>query len=260
MEFNKIRIFFSFCLLVFLFQHNAFGQNEEDAKRVLFVGNSYTYFWNLPQTVALMAESRDISLITNQSTSGGVNLGMHWNSKRKLETVQKIKKGDFDVVILQDHSLRPILEPDSTLKYGKLLGDLAKESGANTFVYTTWARENNPMMQRDLTNTYRKLAKEVNGTPVPVGEVWELARKIRPELPLYDPDGSHPSTLGTYLTACVFFGVLTGQNPVGLPHRLITKDKDGETLYIMIVDQVDALFCQQITAEFLSKYGFDLKN
>merc|ERR1711972_572750 len=34
---------------------------------------------------------------------------------------------------------------------------------------------------------------------------------------LYDDDATHPSALGTYLAACVLFGSITGQTPVGLP-------------------------------------------
>ena len=34
---------------------------------------------------------------------------------------------------------------------------------------------------------------------------------------LYSDDGSHPSVLGTQLTAYVFFAAVTGQNPVDLP-------------------------------------------
>ena len=33
---------------------------------------------------------------------------------------------------------------------------------------------------------------------------------------LYSADGSHPSTSGSYLSACVLFAALTGDSPVGL--------------------------------------------
>mmetsp|Transcript_57456 Transcript_57456/g.130189 ORF Transcript_57456/g.130189 Transcript_57456/m.130189 type:complete len:276 (-) Transcript_57456:127-954(-) len=36
---------------------------------------------------------------------------------------------------------------------------------------------------------------------------------------LYAPDTFHPSRLGTYLAACVFFAAVTGKTPVGLPWR-----------------------------------------
>ena len=42
------------------------NSQTESPQKVLFVGNSYTYFWNLPQNVALMAESQKINLLGNQ--------------------------------------------------------------------------------------------------------------------------------------------------------------------------------------------------
>ncbi|MFQ5694805.1 MAG: hypothetical protein ACE5HB_02350 [Terriglobia bacterium] len=30
-------------------------------------------------------------------------------------------------------------------------------------------------------------------------------------------DGSHPNQVGSYLAACVFWAILTGESPVGLP-------------------------------------------
>ena len=101
--------------------------------------------------------------------------------------------------------------------------------------------------------SYTKLAKTINARIVPVGLAWQRSRELRPDLDLFDPDGSHPSTVGTYLTACVFFGVLTGQSPVGLPHRIISNDKDGEKLYLNIQSKETALFCQKVAEEIISK-------
>lgn len=223
-------------------------------KSVLFVGNSYTYFWNLPQQVALLAEAGKIELKTRQSTVGGINLGTHWRGERGLESRALIASGQFDAVVIQDLSTRPVEDPDSTLYFGRLFGELIRENGARPYVYLTWARAYNPLMQEKLTQTYTQLAQEIGGTLVPVGPAWELARSLRPDLPLYDPDGSHPSALGTYLTACVFYGVFTGKSPVGLPNRLLTQDKDGEKLYLNISSPEDALFLQQIAEKAILKF------
>lgn len=241
-------------LIVFLFligiSLNAQSKTDQE---VLFVGNSYTYFWNLPQVVAQMAAERDIPLNTKQSTAGGTNLGQHFHGKKGLQSKSLIQSGDFDIIVLQDHSRRAIDAPDSLLYYGSLLGELAKQSGAQPYVYLTWARKWDASMQAPITKQYQALAKEIDAKVVPVGLAWEKARQINPYLPLYDEDQSHPSSLGTYLSACVFFAVLTDQSPVGLPHRLITTDKDGEKLYLTIQSKADALFCQQIAEEVVAE-------
>lgn len=225
---------------------------DTGTKRMLFVGNSYTYFWNLPQQVSTMAMEKKISLTTKQSTVGGVNLGQHWRGERGLKTVDLIKSGDFDIVILQDHSMRAIDHPDSLLYFGKLLGDLIRANGGTPYLYLTWAREYDPLMQNEVTKTYRELAAILEAPVIPAGTAWMRARELRPGLPLYDPDSSHPSPMGAYLTACLVYGKITGLSPVGLPERLISEDKDGEKLYLNIQSREDALFCQKVAEQILN--------
>ena len=226
---------------------------ENVPQKVLFVGNSYTYFWNLPQTVMLMAEAKEVDMQTNQSTAGGSNLGQHWRSARNLQSVDLIKSGAFDAVILQDHSMRAIEAPDSLKHYGKLLAELARKNGSDIYLYMTWSREWAPNMQQVISHEYRSLAKEIGAKVIPVGLAWQRARELRPDIELYDPDGSHPNTLGTYLSACVFFGILTGESPMGLPNRLITKDQNGEKLYINIQSKNTALFFQKVADEIINE-------
>ncbi len=226
---------------------------DAEAKKVLFVGNSYTYFWNLPQQVTAMAESREQAIVTRQSTSGGVHLGQHWRGEKGLHSVELIKNGDFDVVIIQDHSMRSVEAPDSLLHYGRLFGQLARQSGAKPYLYLTWAREWDPYMQEEITTTYTQLAQQIDAAVIPVGLAWSRARQLRPDLQMFDPDGSHPSPMGTYLTACVVYGTLSQTSPVGLPNRLITVDKDGEKLYLNIQSEQDALFCQKVAEEVIKQ-------
>lgn len=248
------RRFLLFFPLFSLFTAQVCAQVQAPQK-ILFVGNSYTYYWNLPQQVALLAASKEIPMITRQSTSGGVTLGIHQEGKRSLKTLQIIEKEGFDAIVLQDHSTWPVLEADSTLYYGKLLAEAAQRRGARIYLYLTWARENNPLMQQHLDETYSALAKATGATIVPVGKAWQLALQQRPGIRLFEPDGSHPSPLGSYLSACVFFGILTGESPLGLPHQLWTTDSAGEPLYLNIVHPDDALFCQLVAAKAIQNFA-----
>ena len=81
---------------------------------------------------------------------------------------------------------------------------------------------------------------------------------MRPELQLFDPDGSHPSTIGTYLTACAFYAFLSGNEATGLPARVIAKDRNGESLYLNIQSKNNAAFIQNAVDRHLqSKLGDD---
>ena len=50
----------------------------------------------------------------------------------------------------------------------------------------------------------------------PVGIARQNVMMLRPDINLYAGDGSHPSPEGTYLAACTFFTVLTGQDAAAL--------------------------------------------
>jgi hypothetical protein len=249
---NKLKIFLVFFSL--LIGTQILDAQSDKASNVLFVGNSYTYFWNLPQVVSAMAEERGLQITSRQSTAGGANWGQHWRSEKGLESVALIDKGDFDIVILQNHSMSTFQRADSLMHFGKLFDNLIQKKNAKTYIYLTWSREWDPYMQEEINEKYAQLAEEIKATLVPVGPAWLKARQLRPDLPLYDDDGSHPSSLGTYLAACIFFGVLTDESPVGLPGRIVTTDKDGEKLYLSIQSDANALFCQKVAEEILMKY------
>src|SRR5688572_18130809 len=72
--------------------------------RVLFIGNSYTFFngglGTLVQQLALSAKhGRPLDFV--EVTKGGQTLEGHWKDGRALAA---IRRGGWDVVVLQEHS------------------------------------------------------------------------------------------------------------------------------------------------------------
>ena len=233
-------------------QGSAATRDKKNTLKVLFVGNSYTYVQNLPQLVSLISDSTQTKLITRKSTVGGAFLSEHWYGKRGLKTQEIISKGHFDAVILQENSMGTIQQPDSTIKYVRLLCALIRQSGAKPYLYMTWARERVPQYQDEITQVYTEMAKMNEAVLVPVGEAWELSRKLRPTLELYNRDGSHPSNLGALLSAYVFVGVLTGEVPAKIPEWYQIKDLDGETVELTNIDALDAVFFRKVVEKILS--------
>ena len=68
------------------------AQAERDFLKILFVGNSYTFFGNLPQIVSIISDSTETKLVTRKSTIGGAKLHEHWNGSRGLKTKELIQK------------------------------------------------------------------------------------------------------------------------------------------------------------------------
>ncbi len=231
----------------------SFAQKKEDTLKVLFVGNSYTHVNNLPQIVSILSQRVGTKLIIEQSTKGGAKLREHWLGERELKTKEKIENGNFDIVVFQGHSMSTILEPDSLTKYLKLFCRYARENGAEPYFYLTWAREKIPQYQKTIDSVYYSIAAETNATVVPVGRVWELARELRPDIKLYEIDGSHPSKFGTVLTAYTFVKTITHEIPQKPKRGFSTKDINGEFLLLMYFyeDQISDIIFFQKTVESL---------
>jgi hypothetical protein len=233
--------------IVLLLNISVFAQT--DTTKILFVGNSFTYFYNLPQVVAAMAKTQKDVLITRQSTVGGSNLEQHWKSEKGTKTRALLESGDWDYVVFNNHSLSAISTPEAFMEYSEKFIDLVRKKGAEPIFMMTWAYKSNPLMQTKITEMYQKLAKETKTDYVPCGPLFAEARKWRPDMNLFDDD-KHPSSNGTYLLGLAFYKYFTGKPTADIPKRLWTKDIDGEKLYLLFMAQSDADFLQQLVDDY----------
>jgi len=231
-----------------------FSQQKE--LKVLFVGNSYTYGYNLAHIVSIISEGTSTKLVTRKSTIGGASLSEHWLGGRELKTKEIIAEGDFDIVVLQDFSMAAIQTPDSLLKYVKLFSEYNRNFGARTYLFNTWAREKVPQFQAEIDEVYGQAARENGAVRVPVGAAWELAQDLRPMVDLYTSDGSHPNELGTMLSASVFVRVICGELPDRVPTLYRIEDASGETARLMNHNPEDAEFCRRIARQVAVELGY----
>ncbi len=177
--------------------------------RILFIGNSYTYFNDLPKTLQSIASAgaspRRLELGT--ILIGGATLRSHWNDS----TLHLIRRGRWDYVVLQEQSVAPIQSPEDFMKYGKRFAQAIRAAGARPVLFMTWARKDRPASQDSLTRSYLTLGRQINALIVPVGPTWAAFQRLDTKLNLYAGDGSHPSSLGSLLAACVFYQALFGE-------------------------------------------------
>lgn len=215
-------ISFSFCL-------NLAAQTK---KKVLFIGNSYTYVNNLPQLVADIALSKSDTVIYDSNTPGGYTFNMH---SQDATTLQKIKSQQWDVVILQAQSQEPSFSPSQvmsqTYPFAKRLCDSIRANNPCTEImfYMTWGRKNGDAsncasyapvctyigMQARLRESYMMFSDSFKTSVAPVGVAWKNFRNSYPTIDLYQPDESHPSLHGSYLAACVFYSSIFKKTCVG---------------------------------------------
>ena len=256
------RLFLLACLLLvpgWVTAH-AITHAGEPPLKVVFIGNSYTYVNDLPSLIVGLADAAlgGRKIQTDQYVVGGYTLEQQAKDKK---AIAKIRERKWDMVVLQENSLQPILNRESMHKYARVLDAEIKRQGAKTVLYLTWARQNIPQMQEGaespdyarpiyqmtgaagriafeqwcqqrkkglaggLNGAYFDIAKELNAEIAPVGIAWKKALAQNPKLVLYQGDKSHPAFKGSYLAACVFYATLFEKSPVGLPGELTKGGK-----------------------------------
>ncbi|NNJ73517.1 MAG: hypothetical protein HKP09_10075 [Enterobacterales bacterium] len=235
--------YFVICLL---FASAHIHAEEEPSIRVLFVGNSYTYYWNMPLAVTLMAESLGKNIYTKQSTEGNTTLEHHWKGEMETQTKVFIEQGNWDYIVFNNHSLSPQDIPEKFKEYSLKFADLAKQNGAQPVFYMTWARKHNRLMQPKISKAYREIMQESGADLVPIGEIWMKSIDYHPEKNLYAIDDSHPSPLGTYLTALAFTKYFTGDSVQAVPNQLYINDANGDKLYIAMMLGENAEFFRDL--------------
>lgn len=218
------------CLLVFLGLISAFGQ---ETKSVLFIGNSYIYYNDMPETLKNIALSMGDNVIHDSSAPGGATLQGHSTNQT---TLQKIMQGNWNYVVLQEQSQRPALSlqlvQTNVFPFASTLNNLINQNNpcVETVFYTTWGRKNGDSsncanfpavctyegMDNLLTERYNTMAVDNNAIVSPVGPVWRYIRTNYPTIELYDPDESHPSAAGSYAAACAFYTAIFRKNPLSI--------------------------------------------
>jgi hypothetical protein len=198
-----------------------------DGTRVLFVGNSYTSFNDLPAQFAALAEAGGHRVYVERVAPGGWSLHDHAGSKA---TRAKIGSVPWDFVVLQEHSELPVSDRyrrNTMYPAARQLVDLARHQGARPVFFLTPAHRNGSVlggvstyaaMQSAIAEAYLEIAGEEHALIAPVGYAWARSAGAEPDPDLWQPDGSHPTSEGTYLDACVFYATIFEQSPVGLPY------------------------------------------
>lgn len=208
---------------------------------VLFLGNSHTYFNDLPSLVQNLATEGGDTLNVASSTPGGCTLSYPPNAHvMNPVSLGLLELGGWDYVVLQEQSQFPCIPylRDTFMFPGAMALDSiahAHTPCATTVLYMTWGHnhtgpwvesfggysspefEDYDAMQDSVTTAYLCLADSL-GTPVaPAGVAWQNAYHggIPLEV-LFNPDEYHPALPGSYLAACVFYATFFQKSPVGL--------------------------------------------
>ena len=186
-----------------------------DSKRMLFIGNSFTYFFGTPFMFKEIARSEGHQVDVVVSVKGGQEFSEHLNLERSIEA---ITRGGYDYAFLQDTSPNAAKYADTKdpaiIEACKTINDLTlKHSPSCQIVYEhTWGCPygnyrgygSYERLEHLLESGAQIIASELadyNIIVSPIGKGFTIGRNKG--LTLLHTDNRHQSREGAYMKACI---------------------------------------------------------
>lgn len=214
---------------------------------VLFIGNSYTYYNDMPVIFRSLAISAGYKKTGSVSiTKGAYTLEKFSSASDPMgQQVETMLKGTtkFDYIVIQEQSERPASDP--ALFYDGVRAMAAKikqyQPDAKVVLYATWGRKaghstltkhgwTTEQMHTLLRSAYDAIGEEMGFTVSHAGAAFLDVYTNKPSLELYNADKTHPSPAGSYLIACVHYATIFGRSPVGIEYTAGLSAEDAKYL------------------------------
>jgi hypothetical protein len=202
----------------------ALARSNRPGVRVLFVGNSFTFRNSLPALVHDLAAADPGAKPIYSVEYAAPGWSLH--EAAKDDGLSKLlREVHWDVVVLQEKSWLLSYPEDQwrreTYPGASELHEKITAAGAHTLLFMTWGyrlgdrpdvpHDTYPAMQARLADGYSRLGRLLGAQVAPAGLAWAEALRRDPRLDLWADDGKHPGRLGSYLAACVFYGMLSSR-------------------------------------------------
>lgn len=257
------------------FAGRAFAQQKPTKIRILFLGNSYTSYNDLPVMLSkILAETGLFAPETGGNLKGNYRWADHVSD---LDVAGLFQRGasdgrPWDVVILQEQSVLSALAAVNTPLRRTMRESLhtlaiaahSANPGALVLVFQNWARHEKLWQSgdessraialttgassaeahtriretfTDVTRAVREKMPALNLVLCPIGDFWKLAAQERPALALHDEDGSHPAPLGSWFAALALAGSIGGRALIEKSEWTgPTKKEDARLLKKLLLD------------------------
>ena len=204
--------------------------------KILFIGDSLTYYNDVPRLFANMAAAAKKSVFVNSLVKGGTTVKMWWETPELRARVdEKINANAWDIVIFQpqrNETVMPEYFPDAPTEEMNAAVELVmliRSIGAMPLQYSSFGVEKGSVVRgeyvkkmtkrehTDLVTEYNaSVAERVGCDVVCVGRSFNRADELYPEIDLYAVDRVHASLAGSFLAAASFCAVIFGESPEAL--------------------------------------------
>lgn len=200
--------------------------DKQKSYRVLFIGNSYTYYNELWELFTAVAQDGGYAVQAHYSVRGGAYLEQSLDAadplSRQLQALLDTNR--YDVVFLQEQSTCPAVQPARFEAAATALHRLIVQNGARCVLYQTWGRQTgspdlallgmtNREMTERLRESYEAVGQKLQAAVSPVGTAFFEVHTKYPAIALYDADTTHPALAGSYLAALCHYATVFGEDP-----------------------------------------------
>lgn len=262
---NKLSILIIFAF----FSANIGGQEVKKAKEVnvLFIGNSLTYYNDMPQILQDMVNETDPDIKIEQVSYPGFSLYAHLENiieessedniktRKKGEgevtaTEKRIQEKNWDIIVMQTGGVNILIPEIKNLKVDPAIQEILNLSNCQSkyVLFNTWTTKIDypkeycyPAVVVDryakpgekicspkisdeknyaqlLESGYKELSSKNNLILTKHATLFERVREKHPNLDLLEDD-MHPSRKGAFLSAAIFYELLTGKKANKLKYK-----------------------------------------
>jgi hypothetical protein len=205
------------------------GPPPGEGPAVLFVGNSLTYFNDMPLIVAAISlgAGDDPPVRAAMVAFPNFSLEDHWNQGDALDAIDA---GDWDVVVLQQGPSTLPANRAHLVEWAGRFAERIRAVGARPALLSVWPTDGTEAGYDATLGSYAAAAEAVDGILIPAGEAWRASKERDSGLSLTIGDGFHPSLLGSVIAAYSTWHAITGRSPVGLPPFIEGPDVERITM------------------------------
>ena len=209
---------------------NALNREEKymEDLNILMIGNSFTNYNCLYTLLETMIKAEGINVNIKKCANGGAYLYNYCDEERgtyhkSLMDILKVKT--YDIIFLQEQSNAPALARAEFYKAVRELCTYVDLYDTRVIMYQTWSYRNGYSgmnyyeMTQKLAAGYEAIATELDLGISRVGNAFYFMYQNHPEINLNkESDGSHPTSLGTYIAALVHYATIYGRSPIGIKY------------------------------------------
>jgi hypothetical protein len=222
-------------------------------EKILFIGNSFTFYWNLPSQVEKMSIERGINWDITHFTVPSSTLKEHSNNPN-LKSL--LESQTFDHVIIQEHSTNILTGEQGNPKFyfdqiASLIPDSTQIHIFSTWMYPSMEELNTNNEEYPIEESIKQIIEGTTTKIIPVGRAFKLFNDKYPQFNLLMEDEKHPNPNGSYLASCIIFSHLSAESSLNLSKRYKGVDNKGVDIYYSIVEDEVLTFIQQISDEVI---------